>query len=168
MKAVIAIGSNLGNRVDNVFNAINLLNNASIKVLKISKLYETEPWGFESENWFLNAACLVNTSLSPFELLLSLQNIEKNLGRTQKTITSYSSRTIDLDIIFYENLIINTHKLIIPHPRLHLRNFVLYPLNDIVPDWQHPVLKLTVKQLLKKSKDNSKIYIYDKTLTPNP
>ena len=168
MKAVIAIGSNLGNRVDNVFNAINLLNNASIKVLKISKLYETEPWGFESENWFLNAACLVNTSLSPFELLLSLQNIEKNLGRTQKTITSYSSRTIDLDIIFYENLIINTHELIIPHPRLHLRNFVLYPLNDIVPDWQHPVLKLTVKQLLKKSKDNSKIYIYDKTLTPNP
>ncbi len=167
MKAVLSLGSNLGNRIDNIFLAIKLLNNANIKILKLSKFYETQPWGFNSQNWFINAACLVQTSLHPFDLLFTLQKIEKKLGRKQKTSTTYSSRTIDLDIIFYENLIINSPDLTIPHPRLHLRNFVLYPLNDIVPNWKHPVLNLTVSQLLKLSKDNSKIYLYNGQAVPD-
>ncbi len=161
MKAVLALGSNLGNRIDNIFSAIKLLNNANINVLKLSNFYETEPWGFDSQNWFINAACLVQTYLPPHKLLITLQNIEKKLGRKHKTLTSYTSRTIDLDIIFYENLIINTPQLTIPHPRLHLRNFVLFPLNDIVPNWRHPVLNLTVRQILQQSRDSSKIYLYN-------
>lgn len=155
---LLSIGTNIGNREENIANAITALGTIG-KVLSVSDIYTSEPWGFESENGFFNIALTMESTLSPLDLLRATQQIERDLGRTAKTTTAYADRVIDIDIIAYGQTIINTPTLTIPHPLMHLRNFVLYPLADIAPDWEHPILKLTTLKLKARSKDSSTINI---------
>lgn len=152
----IALGSNKGNKlqylqlaIDAIFEKIGALN-------KISKVYETPAFGFEGDD-FYNACIKVETELKPKNLLKQLQSIELQLGRAEKTGKGYESREIDLDILFYDCEIVNEKSLIIPHPGLHLRKFVLQPLLDVAKDVEHPVFKKTVEVLLAECKDESAI-----------
>lgn len=116
-----------------------------------SSAYITEPWGFEAEEWFLNELLVVETELSPDDLMDELLSIEHELGRVRHPEKKgYSSRTVDLDILYYGDQIIRTEKVTVPHPRLHLRRFALEPLCELVPDFLHPEFNLSQKQLLEK------------------
>ncbi len=159
---ILSIGTNIGNRKQNIKNAVKALDEIG-KVTTISPIYSSEPWGFESENGFYNIALILETSLSPLELLKETQRIEKELGRTAKTTTTYTDRIIDIDLIDYDNQIINTDTLTLPHKLMHKRNFVLYPLTDIAPEWQHPTLKLTALELKKASTDPLTVHILTTT-----
>lgn len=159
---ILSIGTNIGDREQNIENAIVALGEIG-KVTTISPIYSSEPWGFESENGFYNIALILETSLSPLELLKETQRIEKELGRTSKTTTTYTDRIIDIDLIDYDNQIIDTDTLTLPHKLMHKRNFVLYPLTDIAPEWQHPTLKLTALELKKASTDPSTVHILTTT-----
>lgn len=146
----IGIGSNLGNREENCENAISHLAKKGIKVLKRSSFYETEPWGIKDQRKFINMAVETETVLTPVELLKTLKAIETELGR-QKDI-HWGPRIIDLDILLYDNLLIKTENLEIPHPGIKDRGFVLKPLSEIAPDKIHPILKKSVKVLLSELK----------------
>lgn len=159
---ILSIGTNIGDRERNIENAVKALDEIG-KVTTISPIYSSEPWGFESENGFYNIALILETSLSPLELLKETQRIEKELGRTSKTTTTYTDRIIDIDLIDYDNQIIDTDTLTLPHKLMHKRNFVLYPLTDIAPEWQHPTLKLTALELKKASTDPSMVHILTTT-----
>ena len=116
-----------------------------------SSAYFTEPWGFEAEEWFLNELLVVETDLEPDDLMDALLEIERELGRVRyPEKKGYSSRTADLDILYYGDRIIRTEKVTVPHPRLHLRRFALEPLCELVPDFLHPEFNLSQKQLLEK------------------
>ena len=151
---ILSIGTNIGDRERNIENAIVALGEIG-KVTAISPIYTSEPWGFESENGFYNIALTMESELLPLDLLRETQRIEKELGRTTKTTTEYADRVIDIDIIAYGQTIIETPELTIPHKLMHLRNFVLYPLADITPNWVHPILQLSVQELKNKSEDNN-------------
>ena len=158
---ILSIGTNIGDREQNIKNAVKALGEIG-KVTAISPIYTSEPWGFESENGFYNIALTMESELSSLDLLRETQRIEKELGRTAKTTTEYADRVIDIDIIDYDNQIIKISQqttvnslLTLPHPLVHLRNFVLYPLADIAPEWVHPILKLTTLELKAKSGDKS-------------
>jgi 2-amino-4-hydroxy-6-hydroxymethyldihydropteridine diphosphokinase len=143
----LALGTNLGDRSANLRAAIKELP-SEIKVLVESKVYETPPWGYENQPAFLNMAVKCETSLEPESLLKRLKQLEVQLGREQSF--HWGPRLIDIDILFYDDLILNTESLTIPHPRLHERAFVLVPLAEIAPDLIYPVLKKTIKELLTK------------------
>ena len=131
----LSLGSNIGDRVGYVQQATSLLGACeNINIVSTSSFYETEPWGMESENWFVNAVIQITTTLEPEQLLAECQRIENQLGRkrTDKNI-EYSDRTIDIDIIFYDNIIINTPTLTIPHKHFHRRVFMLIPMLEIGP-----------------------------------
>lgn len=154
----LSLGSNLGDRELILNNACSFLSELGIEITERSKLYESEPWGFDSPGWFYNEVVICSTSLSPNDLLLKISHCENQLGRKRDTSYSgYQSRTIDIDILFYDSNVIEEEFLIVPHPRLHERNFVLYPLNDLSPGFMHPVLNKTVNQLLRDSKDTTKV-----------
>ena len=119
-------------------------------VLALSGFYETEPWGFQSENTFLNAALRLETSLSPLELLKATQQIEVEMGRTQKSNGTYHDRIIDIDILLYDDLILQTPELTLPHPLMQDRRFVMEPLLEIAPSVVHPVFKKTVVSLMRE------------------
>ncbi|KYO66493.1 2-amino-4-hydroxy-6-hydroxymethyldihydropteridine diphosphokinase [Thermovenabulum gondwanense] len=143
----IALGSNVGDREVNIKTAIEKIRQRGIKVVKISDIIETEPYGYVDQPRFLNAVLQAETLLSPRELLNTLQEIEKEMGRERKI--KWGPRNIDLDIIFYNGLIFNDEDLKIPHPDAHNRIFVIKPLAQIAEDFIHPVLKITVKEILK-------------------
>ena len=143
----IALGSNVGDREVNIKTAIEKIRQRGIKVVKISDIIETEPYGYVDQPKFLNAVLQAETLLSPRELLNTLQEIEKEMGRERKI--KWGPRNIDLDIIFYNGLIFNDEDLKIPHPDAHNRIFVIKPLAQIAEDFIHPVLKITVKEILK-------------------
>ena len=146
----IALCSNLGNRENNIKKAIIALDKIIGKLIKCSSFYETSPVGFCSNNYFINAAAIFETSLLPLELLEETEYVERILGRSEKSRNKqYSDRCIDIDILFYDNLIIQTEALTIPHPEIHNRLFVLEPLNEIAPAVLHPILQKTVKQLFE-------------------
>ena len=140
----IGIGSNIWNKEENIRKAIGSIKE-KCKILRISSLYETEPIGYKKQNWFLNCAIEIETEFEPLELLNFLQSIEKKMGRV-KTIKN-GPRIIDLDILFYDNKVINEKGLAVPHPRLHERLFVLEPLKEIAPEFVHPVLNKSIKEI---------------------
>lgn len=148
-KVYLGLGTNSGNKRENLTRAIENLSLALGLPTACSTFIESEPWGFESENSFLNCVVAFDTHLSPIELLDTTEEIERRLGRTKKSIGGqYSDRAIDIDILFYGNEIINSDRLTIPHPLLHKRDFVLKPLHEIAPQLTHPIIGLTIKELL--------------------
>ena len=141
----LALGTNLGDRLVNLRAAINALP-PDINVLAESKIYETPPWGYEDQPTFLNMAVKCETDLDAASLLKRLKQIEVEVGRVESF--RWGPRQIDIDILFYDDLILESESLTIPHPRLHERAFVLIPLADIAVDFVHPVLNKTIKELL--------------------
>ena len=151
-KIYLSIGSNKGNRYSFIKEALRLIRKDIGKVILMSKIYETKSWGFQSDD-FLNICIMIKSELLPSELLNKLKNIEDRLGRIRNS-TKILAREIDIDILFYSDEIVNYEDLIIPHPRLHLRNFVLYPLHDIASDFIHPILLKPINELLEECEDN--------------
>jgi len=143
----LALGSNVGDRKKNITNA-TILCNALIGTLQtLSSLYETEPWGFSSPNKFMNAVICLETDKSS-ELCLALaKGIEREMGRQPSEKEGYEDRIIDIDILFYDDLIIRTEALTIPHPHIEKRDFVLEPLAEIAPELRHPVSGICVKEI---------------------
>lgn len=158
--SLILIGSNLGRRESIINQSIEMMSERCGEVFAVSSLYETEPWGFVAEQDFLNQVVAVRTEKSPHELLSELMKIEKELGRKRHDVEGYESRPIDLDILYYDDLIINDDDLILPHPRLHLRRFVLMPLCDVASDYIHPIFKKSSKELLRCCEDTSEVKLY--------
>ncbi len=153
----LGLGSNLGDREGNILKAFERLEE-KVRILRVSSLYETEPVGYREQPWFLNAAFAGETELAPHPLLDFLKAIERELGRTGGV--RWGPRPIDIDILFYNGLVLSDEKLTIPHPRLHERRFVLAPLAEIAPDLVHPLLGLTVAELLARVEDNSEVKLW--------
>lgn len=134
-KVYLGLGSNLGNKEENILEAIKRIGELIGVVVRQSSLYKTEPWGFESENYFVNAVVCCHTSLSPFDVLEHTQQIERMLGRTSKTRHGeYHDRLIDIDILLYDDMSIDSTSLKIPHPLMQERDFVMIPLREILND----------------------------------
>lgn len=148
----IGLGSNIGNREENCKLAIRLLKENGIRVKKQSGMFETEPWGVKNQPMFINMAIEIETGKKPDELLGILKNIEKQMGRTETL--KWGQRVIDLDILLYSDLIIETPQLEIPHPFMHEREFVLKPLAEIAPHKKHPVSGKTIKEMFDCLKQN--------------
>ncbi|HZX47743.1 MAG TPA: 2-amino-4-hydroxy-6-hydroxymethyldihydropteridine diphosphokinase [Nitrospirota bacterium] len=159
INAFIGIGTNLGDRKNHIAEAIQLLeNNTDIKIIRSSALYVTEPIGYVGQDWFLNCVIEVMTNLPPHELLARCLEIEDKMGRTRTM--QWGPRVIDLDILLYNNAVIEDDDLIIPHPNMDKRRFVLAPLVEIAPDVIHPKLNKTVTDLLKHLNDKHKVDVY--------
>ncbi len=154
----LILGGNRGNRPEIFSSAIKLLNSEIGPQKAISSLYESESWGFESE-LFLNQVIIIETPLSPFEVLLHTQQIESQLGRVRNT-DGYEPRTIDIDLLYYGSQVINSSGLTIPHPRIAKRKFVLVPLAEIAPNLKDPVTGMTVSGMLQKCNDTSKVWLF--------
>jgi 2-amino-4-hydroxy-6-hydroxymethyldihydropteridine diphosphokinase len=159
-KVVLLLGSNQGNRSENIDRAIRMIREEAGEILKTSSVYLTQPWGFESTNTFLNQALLMHTLLKPITLLGVVQNIEKELGRNHN-INFYTSRTIDIDLIFYDELVIRKPELTVPHPLMQLRRFALVPICEILPDYRHPVEGRTVAAILEDCEDELKVELLE-------
>ena len=152
----ISIGSNKGDKFKNLQNAVDLIHQKLGYVLSISRVYKTEALGFDGDAFF-NACLIVETHLKPKTAMQVLLKIEKELGRTRDKSKGYESRIIDLDIIFFEDEVINTKSLTVPHPEMHKRRFVLKPLSDIAPQVEHSKKKKLVSELLENCKDKSEV-----------
>jgi len=156
----LSLGSNLGDREANLRAAIAALGDAGVRVRRESSLYETEPVDFLEQPWFLNCAVEGETGLKPLGLLRALREIEAKMG--SKKLIAKGPRLIDMDILLYGEETLDTPELQVPHPRMHLRRFVLAPLAEIAPKLQHPTWKRTVKQLLEKTPDRSTVRRFDR------
>ena len=164
-KVVLSLGSNIGNRLENIQNCIQLIHENIGLVLRVSKLYETPAWGFESDD-FYNCALLVHTSFSAEKILKKIATIEKELGRFRKRTDLYEARVIDIDIIMIEDLIVQTEHLQVPHPQMQFRKFVLLPLLDLKIDYNHPVLHQSIEQLYKSCEDQSECELVGDLILP--
>jgi 2-amino-4-hydroxy-6-hydroxymethyldihydropteridine diphosphokinase len=158
----LSLGSNRGDRMAMLKQAAGLIGNAIGIVESGSFVYETEPWGFEDDIPFYNCVLKVGTVLTPEAVLSAITVIERSLGRDRKKEPGridgerdYRSRTIDIDILFYNDLILESGSLIIPHPEIVNRRFVLTPLNDVCPDYVHPGVNKTIRELLEQCEDTS-------------
>lgn len=154
----LGLGSNQGDRELNLKNSIKLLNSRVGKVLNTSGIYESEPWGFKNQNYFLNQAIEIETHIDPNDLLNICKNIEYDMGR--KPERRWGKRVIDIDILYYQSKVMNEEKLIIPHKLMHERKFVMIPLNDLNENHLHPILKITNKEILNKCIDSCKVKYY--------
>ncbi|MGL4292589.1 MAG: 2-amino-4-hydroxy-6-hydroxymethyldihydropteridine diphosphokinase [Bacteroidales bacterium] len=145
----LSLGSNLGNKEENLTRAVQILKERAGKVFSRSAFYYSEPWGFESDNNFVNICIGLHTMLAAGDLLLLTQQIEKEIGRMKKSNGSYADRLIDIDLLLFDNEIIQEEALTIPHPLMQDREFVLVPLNEIAPEYCHPVLQKSISELTK-------------------
>lgn len=150
-QAILLLGSNQGNKIAQINKALNLLEKL-LDIAKQSHNYQTDAWGNTNQDYFINKAILVNTKLNVQDLLTYVLQTELQMGRTREI--KWQARIIDIDIIFFNQQIINQPNLIVPHPHMQVRRFVLEPINEIVPNWVHPILKKTVQNLLQICPDN--------------
>jgi len=150
------MGSNLGNREQHLGRAIELLQNSE-EIRALSSIYETEPWGFKEQPLFLNQCIHLTTDKNPIELLELINTIELEIGRTPTE--QWKERVIDIDVLFYNNIFLETDEIKIPHPHLENRRFVLEPLIEIAPDIKHPMLNKTVQEMLVTCTDTSEVNI---------
>ncbi len=152
----LSIGTNLGDRQSNLKTAVTLIGQRIGTVQAVSKVVETEPWGFQSPNAFLNQALQVTTDMNPVDALKATQAIESEMGRTSKSHNSmYADRLIDIDLIFFDDQVIELPGLKIPHPLMHKRQFVLEPLSEIAPEIVHPLLHKTVREMFEEIRQQS-------------
>lgn len=158
-KVFFSIGTNLANREQNLSNAIEQIIGQVGPLINVSSIYETKAWGVENQPDFLNQVLLVDTALSPRETLKTILQIEDDLGRVRTR--KWFTRLIDIDILFYEDFIIQEKDLIIPHPYIQERNFVLAPLVEIAPNFYHPVLKKSIADLYIDCKDPLPVIMND-------
>ena len=149
-------GTNLGDRSKNLEQANIKIEERIGKIIKLSSIYETEAWGVTAQPLFLNQVLLVETNLTVQEVLKTILNIELEMGRVR--IQRWAERLIDIDILFFNKVIINQENLIVPHPRIQERNFVLKPLVEIAPNLMHPIFNKTMTELLEESEDKLKVY----------
>jgi len=164
----LSLGSNVGDRADNLRRAIAALEDAGVRVLRVSSIYETEPVDLREQPWFLNCVVEAETELPAPELLKILRQIEDQMG--SKKLIAKGPRLIDLDILLYGNESVNTPELQVPHPRMHLRRFVLVPLAEIAPGLRHPSWNANAEGLLERTPDKSVVrkYGHEKNITQSP
>ena len=159
--AFLSLGSNKGDRLSVIQQAVNFLSaDNSIEIAVASSFYETEPWGKKNQNWFVNAVIAVRTELSPVELLRVCQDIEARLGRKRELEEHWGERPIDIDILFYDNLIFSNEILTIPHKFVHKRAFALVPMLEIKANYVHPVLNKTISELHEELEDPEDVFLY--------
>ena len=156
----LGIGTNMGDRLANIYSAVKELNAKKIEVVRTSSIYETSPVGFESDSQFLNAVLECETALDAEQVLDIISEVEQSMGRIRSTTERYTSRIIDLDILLFADQIIATQKLEVPHPRLCERRFVLEPLAELIGGEIHPVKEQTISQLLSNCSDQNGVKIY--------
>ena len=148
----LGLGTNLGDKEQNLRMSVKKIEERIGNVVSLSAFYATAPWGFSSENSFLNAAFCVETTLLPLQVLEETQRIERELGRTEKSVNGlYADRLIDIDLLLYDDRVMDAERLILPHPLMTERRFVMEPLSEIAPDVVHPVLHKTMKELFISS-----------------
>jgi len=156
----ISIGSNIGNKLKNCQNGIAALIKPGLSLLrKQSPFYSTEPVDYKNQDWFINAVIKIQSVFDPYQLLSEIKSIQQGVGRISDPVR-YGPRVLDLDILLYDDLVINSSGLVIPHPRMHKRRFVLKPICDIDPKVVHPVLKKDMRHLLANLGDGQKIFEY--------
>lgn len=155
----LILGSNEGHRIGLLEKAKYLITEKVGKIEQRSKIYVTEPWGVDDQPSYYNQVLQINTSLEPQALMVQLLKIEEKLGRLRSE--KYAIRTMDIDILFYDHDIINTDRVTIPHPRLHERRFVLEPLNELASELIHPIMELSIRQLLINCIDQKEVTILD-------
>jgi 2-amino-4-hydroxy-6-hydroxymethyldihydropteridine diphosphokinase len=153
----LSLGSNVGDRAKNLRDAIAALGYAGASVVRVSSVYETEPVDYLDQPWFLNCAVEAQTELAALDLLHAVRGIEAQMG--SKKLIAKGPRLIDIDILLYGNEIIDTPELQVPHPRMHLRRFVLEPLAQIAPNAHHPVSRLSISELLARTPDKSAVRV---------
>jgi len=164
-QVIVSLGSNQGNRFETIQACIDLIHSEVATVVKVSKIYETPAWGFESEP-FYNAAILIHTTKSAQKILNQVLRVEKKLGRIRTKDSGYQARIIDVDIIAFDEEIISTENLQVPHPLMQNRKFVLQPMMDLGLNWEHPILKKSVSQLLLQTEDISEIKAVHSIISP--
>ena len=156
----ISIGSNMGEKYDNCLKGIDHLNQLEhTTVMAVSPFYQTDPVDFTDQDWFVNGIIKISTTLAPVALMARLKVIEQTLGQFEKTVR-FGPRIIDLDIVFYDDLVMNQDTVILPHPRMHKRRFVLKPLCDIDAALVHPVLNRTAQSLLDELRDDGQAVLF--------
>jgi len=161
--AYLSLGSNLGDRLQHLRKAIKKIEEVNkISIKKVSSVYESEPVGYKNQRWFLNLVLEIQTSFDPFPLLEHLLAIEDKMGREREE--KWGPRNIDIDLLLYDNRIVKSDRLSIPHPQMHQRRFVLIPLAQIAPQLFHPLLKKNVSQLLKSCEDKSMVRLYSEKM----
>jgi 2-amino-4-hydroxy-6-hydroxymethyldihydropteridine diphosphokinase len=158
----LSLGSNVGDRAKNLRAAVAALGKTGVQVVRVSSVYETEPVDYLDQTWFLNMAVEAETELAELDLLHALRGIETQMG--SKKIIAKGPRLIDMDILLYGDKVIDTPELQIPHPRMHLRRFVLEPLAEIAPDVGHPVSHVSAKEMLAGTPDKSTVRKFDQPL----
>jgi len=157
VKTTILLGGNLG-KVPETFELALIELQELGHIVKKSSVYCSKAWGMGADTPdFYNQAVLLQTDLTPVDLLYGLLEVEKKFGRKRKDVSNYESRLLDLDIIFYENQVLDSEDLKIPHPRMHIRSFTLVPLAEIIPEFVHPILNETIEQLLNKQADAEQV-----------
>ncbi len=154
--AYLSLGSNLGDRAANIERALARLDAAGVRIVRRSSLYKTEPVEFTAQGWFLNLAAEVETDLMPRQLLHAIRRVEQEMGR--RRIARAGPRVLDIDVLLYGTSIVRTPELEIPHPRMAGRRFVLVPMAELAPGLRHPVLKLTMLELLGSTRDRSQVH----------
>ena len=164
-QVILSLGSNQGNRLENITNCIEQLHKKIGTIIKVSKLYETPSWGFDSDA-FYNCAVILHTHKTPLQVLEQVLALEEDLGRIRQAVEGYQPRVIDIDVIAFDDDIIASEKLIVPHPEMQNRMFVLLPMRDLNLDWRHPILQKYLHELLVLSEDKSACKVVQKLATP--